>query len=60
MLNTGSKRKAGEWRKENANATNVESQKFQNNPILTSQRSSLSSSSSENSGSDIDSEFENV
>ena len=60
MLNTGSKRKAGEWRKENANATNVESQKFQNNPILTSQPSSLSSSSSENSGSDIDSEFENV
>ena len=28
VLNIGSKRKAGKWRKENTNATNVESQKF--------------------------------
>ena len=30
------RKKVCEWRKENANATNVESQKFQNDPILTS------------------------
>ena len=36
-LITGSKRKAGELCKENVNANNVESQKFQNDPILTSQ-----------------------
>ena len=30
------KKKVCEWRKENANAVNVESQKFQNDPILTS------------------------
>ena len=37
VLNAGSQRKIGEWRKENANATNVESQTFQNETILTSQ-----------------------
>ena len=31
------KKKAGEWRKENANATTIESQKFQNDSISTSQ-----------------------
>ena len=58
VLNTGSKRKAGEWRKENANATNVENQKSQNNPILTSQpcRHLLHL----NTESDIDSEVEHV
>ena len=37
MLNTGSKRKAGGKKKKTANTTNAESQKSQNNPILTSQ-----------------------
>ena len=39
MLNTGSKRKAGgkKNKKKTANTTNAESQKSQNNPILTSQ-----------------------
>ena len=37
VLNTGSKKKAGETRKENTSTANVESQKFQNDPILTSQ-----------------------
>ena len=36
VLNAGSQTKIGEWRKENANATNVESQTFQNETILTS------------------------
>ena len=62
VLNTGLKRKAGEWRKENANATNVESQTFQNDPILTSRPYCyiLLSFSSENSESDIGSEVEHV
>ena len=37
VFHTGSKKKAGEWCKENANATNVRSQNFQNDPILTFQ-----------------------
>ena len=37
VLHTGSKRKASEWCKENTNATSAKSQKFQNDPILTSQ-----------------------
>ena len=54
VLNTGSKRKVDEWRKENTNTTNVESQIFFDFSPMPS------SSSSENSESDIDSEVEHV